>query len=199
LSKNLYSAYEITYQGETKTLIDWKANKSLKDFSSGSVDSSLNFRDVINGVSGACLEPHFSDTAPHYPVFTSMISNANRKQAAKDALKLIASQSRTKQAVSVADALELLDGERLAPERSGYVKYILNLMKEKGSGQFLNRNEILVDTVGLEYMDPDGARLEPEWVVVLLAAIVYSGEGVLAIPGQKFDSTSVEKLAFQAS
>ena len=195
LSKNVYSAYEITYQGETKSLIEWKSNRSLKDFSTGGQDRNVNFRDLMNTVAGVCLEPHFSDIAPDYPVFSVMIRNDSRKQAAKDALRLIANLSRTKQAVAVSDALELLDGERLVPERSRYVKFILNLMNEKGTGQVLNRNEILTDALGLKYMDPDGARLEPELVVVLLAAIVYSGEGVLSIPGQKFDSTSVGKLA----
>ncbi|MDD4127089.1 MAG: DUF6079 family protein, partial [Methanomicrobium sp.] len=195
LSKNLYSAYEITYQGETKPLVEWKSNRSLRDFSAGGSEKIVNFRDLINTVAGTCLEPHFSDIAPDYPVFSVMVRNESRKQAAKDALRLIANQSQTKQAIAVSDALELLDGERLTPEKSRYVKFILNLMNEKGAGQVLNRNEILTDDLGLLYMDPDGARLEPEWVVVLLAAIVYSGNGVLAIPGQKFDSTSVEKLA----
>ncbi|MEA2034483.1 MAG: DUF6079 family protein [Euryarchaeota archaeon] len=195
LSKNVYSAFEITYQGESKSLIDWNRNRSLKDFSARDSDRGVNFRDLINTVAGVCLDPHFADIAPDYPVFSIMIRNSSRKQAVKDTLRLIANQSRTKQAVAVADALELLDGERFAPEKSRYVKYILDLMKEKGTGQVVNRSEILTDILGPEYMDPDGARLEPEWVVVLLAAIVYSGDGVLAIPGQKFDSTSVGKLA----
>ena len=195
LSKNLYSAYDVTYQGDTKSLIEWKSNRSLKDFSVGDSDRIINFRDLINTVAGVCLEPHFSDIAPDYPFFSVMVRNESRNQAARDALKLIANQSRTKQAVAVADALELLDGDRLSPENSRYFRYILELMKAKGKGQVINRSEILEDVMGLEYMDPDGARLEPEWVVVLLAAIVYTGDGVLAIPGQKFDSTSVEKIA----
>lgn len=195
LSKNVYTAFEITYQGESKSLIDWSANRSLKDFSSGGSDRVTNFRDLINTVAGVCLEPHFADSAPDYPTFSVMIRNVSRKQAAQDALRLIANQSRTKQAVAVADALEILDGERLVPEKSRYVNYLLDMMNQKGTGQVLNRNEIFRDVQGLEYMDPDGARLEPEWVAVLIAAIVYSGVGVLAIPGQKFDATSVGKLA----
>lgn len=195
LSKNVYSAYELTYQGETKTLIDWKSNYSLKDFSTDGDERVTNFRDLINTLAGACLETHFSDIAPDYPVFSIMIRNDSRKQAAKDALRLIANQSRTKQAIAVADALKLLDGEKLAPERSCYYSYIHDIMKQKGSGQVVNRHEILSEISGLEYMDPHGARLEPEWVVVLLAAMVYSGDGVLAIPGKKFDATSVAQLA----
>lgn len=39
------------------------------------------------------------------------------------------------------------------------------------------------------------ARLEPEWVVVVLASLVYAGEIVLSIPGRKFDATGLAQLA----
>jgi succinate dehydrogenase flavin-adding protein (antitoxin of CptAB toxin-antitoxin module) len=44
-------------------------------------------------------------------------------------------------------------------------------------------------------MNPGGSRLEPEWVSVLVAAPVYSGDIVLAIPGKKFDATGLAQLA----
>ena len=45
-----------------------------------------------------------------------------------------------------------------------------------------------------EYMDTSRQRLEPEWVAVILATLVYSGDLVLAIPGKKFDALSVSQL-----
>ncbi|MDZ7699261.1 MAG: DUF6079 family protein [Deltaproteobacteria bacterium] len=51
--------------------------------------------------------------APEYPFFSVLITGTNRDQAAQDALRAIAGQSRTKQATAVLDALELIDGERL--------------------------------------------------------------------------------------
>ncbi|OQB91232.1 MAG: hypothetical protein BWX83_00627 [Candidatus Cloacimonetes bacterium ADurb.Bin117] len=44
-------------------------------------------------------------------------------------------------------------------------------------------------------MNPGGGRLEPEWVAVILASLVYSGDIVLAIPGKKFDATGLQQLA----
>ena len=38
-------------------------------------------------------------------------------------------------------------------------------------------------------------RLEPEWLVVVLSALVYAGELVLSIPGGKFDATGLPRLA----
>lgn len=50
--------------------------------------------------------------------------------------------------------------------------------------QVINRSELIQDDKGLEYMDKDRYRLESEWVIVVLAALVYSGDLVLAIPGK---------------
>jgi len=40
----------------------------------------------------------------------------------------------------------------------------------------VNRAELIQDDKGVEYMDKDRLRLEPEWVVGVLAALVYAGE-----------------------
>ena len=59
----------------------------------------------------------------------------------------------------------------------------------------VNRSELIQEDKGVEYMDKDRQRLEPEWVAVVLAALVYSGDLVLAIPGKKFDATGLPQLA----
>ena len=124
-----------------------------------------------------------------------LITGANRGQAAQDALRAIAGPNRTKQATAVLDALELLDGERLDPDKSKYAKHILGLLEKKGHGQVVNRSELIQDDKGVEYMDKDRQRLEPEWVAVVLSALVYSGDLVLSIPGKKFDATGLPQLA----
>ncbi len=43
-------------------------------------------------------------------------------------------------------------------------------------------------------MAPGRYRLEPEWVAVLLAALVYNGDVTLSITGRKFDATSLDTL-----
>lgn len=150
---------------------------------------------MVNAVAGLCLAPNFENQAPDYPRFTILITDGNRAQAAQEAIRSIAGQSRTKQAVAVLDALGLLDGEDLDPSNSKPAKFILDAMSTRGHGQVVNRDEIIQDDHGVSYMNPGGVRIEPEWVVVLLAALVYSGNIVLAISGGKFDATGLQKLA----
>jgi hypothetical protein len=58
----------------------------------------------------------------------------------------------------------------------------------------VNRSELIQEVLGVEYLMPQ--RLEPEWAVVVLAALVSSGDIVLSIPGkEKFDATGLSNLA----
>jgi hypothetical protein len=195
LQKHMTDAFETTYQGRAKSLVEWAKGKSIRDLSGIGPYERINFRDLINTIAGICLETHFQDQAPNYPYFTVLITGTNRTQAAQDALRAIAGQIRTKQATAVLDALELLDGERLDPYRSRYAKHILEVVKRKGTGQVVNRSELIQDLFGVEYLAPTSLRLEPEWAVVVLATLVYSGDLVLAIPGKKFDATGLPQLA----
>jgi len=195
MQKHMTDSFDVTYQGRTRLLPEWAKGKSIRELSGLSPHETINFRDLVNTIAGACLGSFFSEQAPEYPFFSVLITGNNRSQAAQDALRVLAGQNRTKQAVAVLDSLGLLDGEKIDPAKSKYAKFVLDALKIKGHGQVLNRNEIIQDEHGLEYVNPTGSRLEPEWVVVILAALVYSGDIVLSIPGKKFDATGIQQLA----
>lgn len=191
LREHLFQAVEITYQGSRKKFVEW-----LKGSGGG---GSLNIRDAVNAVASKCLAEHFVNRAPEYPQFSTLITygrDGNAQQAAQEALRGVAQPNRSKQATAVLDALELLDADKLDPSKSRYAKYILALLKAKGQGQVVNRQEIITALEpGIEFMAPDKFRLEPIWTTVAMAALVYNGDGVLAIPGAKFDATNLPALA----
>jgi len=189
LQEHITAAFEVTNQGRTQSLQAWMSRKFTPP-----AGARANVRDIVNAVSSICLAPHFKDKAPEYPSFSVLLTKDNRVQAMQDALRWLRGTTKTQQATAVLDALELLDGDRLDPSRSRYAAYILDLLRRKRQGQVLNRAELLRDDNGVEYMAPDKYRLEPEWVVVLLAALVYSGDVVLAIAGKKFDAGSLDAL-----
>lgn len=195
LQKHMIDAFEVTYQGRAKSMTEWAKGKSIRDLSGLLPHETINFRDLVNTIAGICLAPNFENQAPDYPFFSVLITGNNRAQAAQDTLRALAGQNRTKQATAVLDALELLDGGKIAPSTSKYAKFIIDAVNAKGHGQVVNRSEIIQDDHGMEYMNPGGLRLEPEWVIVLVAALVYSGDIVLAIPGRKFDATAMSQLA----
>ena len=166
LQKNMTTAFEVTYQGRSRSLTEWAKGKSIRELSGIASHERINFRDLVNTIAGVCLGAQFQDQAPEYPFFSVLITGANRAQAAQDALRAIAGQNRTKQATAVLDALGLLDGERLDPHLSKYAKYILDVMKKKGAGQVVNRSELIQDILGVEYLAPqrcDSNRSGPWW------------------------------------
>ena len=93
------------------------------------------------------------------------------------------------------DALELLDGDRVDPANSRYAQEVLNRLKAKGHGQVLNRSELLSGTSDVEYFAPIKYRLEPDLLVTVLGGLVYSGDIVLSITGDKVDSGKLAQLA----
>ena len=195
LQKNMLIAFSVTYRGHTKSIIEWTKGKAFLKSPAASTQTSINFRDVVNTTASVCLEPHFEDQAPDYPVFDKLITGPNRQQGVLDALRAIAGQKPTSLGVSVLDALGLMDGDRITYSDSKYVKHVLEAFKNKGEGQVVIRSELIQDVNGVEYMAPNSLRLEPEFVVVVLAALVFAGEIVLTLPGKKFTATDLQQLA----
>jgi hypothetical protein len=189
------SAFEVTYQGKSKTLQDWLKGVSVRDRARLGQDERANFRDVVNIASGLALAQRFAEDAPEYPTFSVLVTEDNRKQLIGNTLKALAGGTRTKDATAILDALDMLDGDRIEPGRSKYAQEVLSRIKSKGHGQVLNRNELLSGTFEVEYFAPVRFRLEPDLLVVVLAGLVYSGDIVLAITGDKIDSGKLTLLA----
>ena len=189
LQEHMTTAIEATHQGRTKPLTGWMQGKPATG------EAQVNVRDVLNAVGSAALAARFEDEAPGYPAFPVYWTRRSRPQAVQDALRWIAGPRKTQQGSKVLDALELLDGDRLDLRRSRYARHVVELLERKGQGQVLNRGELVHTVHDVEYMAPGTFRLEPEWMVVLLASLVHSGDVVVAVPGRKFDATDVAGLA----
>lgn len=187
LRDHLTTAFEVTYQGKAKPLLEWVKGKLVL-----TAGTRANVRDIVNTVGSVCLAKHFEDLSPDYPAFSILITGENREQAAQDALRCLRGGIQTKQGTAILDALGLLDEDQIKPQRSKYARHILDLLSKKGHGQVLNPGEIIHDVLGVEY--DKQFRLEPELVVVLLAALVYSGDITLSLPGRKFDANTLDEL-----
>mgnify|MGYP001627038986 FL=1 len=189
------TAFEVTYQGKTKTLQEWAKGVSMRDKLRLGPDERANFRDIVNVTAGLALGTHFADLAPEYPTFSVLVTESNRKQLITNTLKTLAGGRRTKDAIAILDALEMLDGDRIEPARSKYAQELLNRLRAKGHGQVLNRSELISGAADVEYFAPVRFRLEPDLLVAVLGCLVYSGDIVLAITGDKIDAGKLSLLA----
>ncbi len=195
LQEKQLEAFDVTFQGKSKTLRDWTKGISLRDKARLGPDERINFRDVVNVIAGIALSSRFSDVSPEYPTFSALVTESNRKQLIGNALRALSGSNRTKDAVIVLDGLEMLDGDRIDPVQSRYAQDVLARLKAKGHGQVLNRSELLAGNADIEYFSPDKYRLETDLLVTVLGSLVYSGDIVLAITGDKIDSGKISLLA----
>lgn len=195
LQEKQMTAYEVTFQGKTKKLQEWAKGISLRDKARLGADERINFRDVVNIISGLALNNRFAEVAPEYPTFSALVTETNRKQLVANALRTLAGGTRTKDAVVILDGLEMLDGERIDPARSRFAQEVLARLNAKGHGQVLNRSELLSGVTDVEHFAPVKFRLEPDLLVAVLGGLVYAGDIVLAITGDKIDSGKITLLA----
>jgi len=187
LREHMATAYEVTYEGRTRTLQEVIQGK----VSGGATRASV--RDLVNTAGAACLAPQFENKSPDYPIFSVLITRKNREQAASEALRWIAGGVKSKQGTAVLDALNLLDGDQLRPRQSRYANQVLDLLDKKSKGQVLNRSEMIDDEDGIDFWTR--FRLEPQFLAVVLGSLVQCGALVLSIPGQKFGAGAVDQLS----
>ncbi|OAA30191.1 hypothetical protein AT15_00350 [Kosmotoga arenicorallina S304] len=189
LNEHFLDSFEVTYQKRKKDL-----REALKEGSF--IHKSDNFKETVDYIASMLFNNYFDDTAIGYPKFPIRITSQNRIQNIENTLKAIALGNFTKQAKDILSAFNLLDESgNLNTSKSPYIKFIRSKLQEKGVNEVLNTNELIETTKGgVEYFGP--YRLEPEWVVVLLAAMVYMGEIEVSLgAGETIDASNVEKFA----
>lgn len=191
LRERMSNAFEVTWQGKPRLLAEVVQGK----LAGGA--ARAGGKELITAAAGVCLASTFADKAPEYPIFSTLITvgkDGNLEQAAQDALRFIGGGVKSKNGVAVLDALELLDGDALRARNSRYAKTILDRLAEKKANQVLTRGELIEDDGGVEYWLPTRFRLEPEFLVVVLAALVHAGGIELSLPGAKIDAANLDQL-----
>lgn len=165
--------------------------------------ASQSLEELIRLISAHLLAPQFAEVYADYPSFerlTQPVSEQARPVTAMEAIRFLAGRGRTNLALGTLAGLQLLDDEdTLRPYRSPYANHYLNLLHQKADpNQVVNRGELIeLVAAGLEPVEKDIAfKLEPEWVVVTLLALVYNGDIVLNVDGREnLDAGSIERAA----
>lgn len=185
IADNIATAFKVHYAGTayTFTQLGKGANRGLDN------------RELIKLIASNCLSSYFADTAPTYPTFpfTHCITQANRTDYTLDALRWISNVKRTDTGARIMEGLDFIHNGEFKPAKSRYTGFILDkLPREAESVQVVNRADLIKDYQGVEYSTTH--RLEPDWVVVLLAALVHSGDIVISFPGNEINATNLDEM-----
>jgi hypothetical protein len=189
LREKFLTAVDVTHEGKKKSLGQALAGANA----AGMTPSEQVFTAASRQLSG-----HFATVCGDYPTFSRLITfgrDGNAVAAIQDALRGLSSPA-TQTGLAVLDGLGLMNGEKIDPYASPYARYILDLLNQKGHGQVLNRAELVQDVYGVSYFVAlNQFRLEPELLVVVLAALVHSGEVLFCLPGKEYAATDLKELS----
>jgi predicted ATPase len=194
IRNHIADAFEVKYNGQSKPIMDWLKGTSVRDITGIAANEHGNVKDIFEAVASYIFSGYFQSLAPDYPKFSQWITGDNMQGAAKDVLISLSSGARTKRATAVMDALELLEGDKLKATNSRYSTTVLDILKHKGHGQVVNNSELLEQVNANLYFKPSTYRLEPEWLLVILASLVYSGELELSVVGNNITASNTDLL-----
>jgi energy-coupling factor transporter ATP-binding protein EcfA2 len=180
LRTNILTSIEVIHQGVPKKMLEW-----LKGHKTG----NATVRDLLELTGSVCLAASFEDRYPDYPTFTVQLIVSNLKQPTEDVIRWLAGGVRNSQATAVLDGLDLLDGEKLKPHQSRYAKVVLEKLEGKPPGQVVNRKELM--TVKNDVEREIRYQLEPEFVLIILLALVQNGNITLSLTGRNLDAANL--------
>lgn len=188
LRQRMPQGVTVTYQGAARRLVEWAREGAQ-------MRADLSILELVNGVASTCLASHFEERYVEYPAFSGMreaITELSRPRMAQEAIRWLAG-TRTQGGQAVLSGLQLVQDGQVRPRHSRFGRYILERIEGLRAGEVLNRSALLTtEYPGIE-RDPR-YMLEPEWLVVVLLALVYSGDVVLQLPGDRVDAGSLSAV-----
>jgi hypothetical protein len=181
----------VTHESTVKPLAEWSRKAP-------GPRGELSILELVNAVASGRLAGHFDDSYPGYPVFRGLrepISEASRpRMAALREAYPLAGRHAPQGGTAVLDGLGLLHDGQVRPRAARYASAVLERVEQIRPGEVLNRSALLVaEYAGVE-REP-ASRLEPEWLAVTLLALVYSGDLVMQLPGERIDAGNLERAA----
>ena len=161
--------------------------------------ASQNLEELIRLVASHLFAPEFEDRYPDYPRFQRLsqpVTETARANSAMEAIRRLSGRG-SNLGSGVLEGLGILDDQNnIRPYASPYTSHFLKILNDKPEGQVINRGEVIeIVAGGLQPVEKDlKYQLEPEWVAVILLALVYNGDIVLSLDGrEELDASTLER------
>jgi len=184
LRKRMSTNIAVTYLGVEKPFGQWLA---------AAAGTRRNVKDQADSIAAHLLSQHFDDRYPGYPRFSQELTRANLGSAVQASLQYIARRRDTALGRTGLEGLRLLDLDGGITADGSYAQELIAQLAA-ASGRAVNRNDLLTEhDQGVLTWGP--WRLEPAWLTVVAAALVYLGKAELGLPSGTIGATQLERLA----
>ncbi|WP_254843978.1 DUF6079 family protein [Virgibacillus dokdonensis] len=193
IKENFVDTYEIVYRGKSAGVLEHGM------FLPSNPDTLV---ELVDSVSQDLLSQWFEVKYEEYPSFRklehSYLTKKNIATYVKDALDYLNGR-KTNQGEAILDGLLLLD-QRGNPttQKSGYAKWVTDLLDSKGNGQVLNQSE-LIEVINTTQGTPDQRitrkfTMEPELLVVILGSLIQDGQIVVTVKGTQYEAMNFSEF-----
>jgi hypothetical protein len=186
LKENFVEAFEIQYRGKKGSVLEFGMF----------LPGNATLIEIIDAVADGLLSQWFEEKYKDYPSFRKIergyLTKDNIATYVSDALSYLNGKI-TSQGEAILNGLVLLDQKcKLNVRGSGYARWVIEKLEEKGRGQVLNQNE-LIETVYTVQGTEDirltkEFQMEPELLVVLLGALIQQGEIVVTVDNKTYEA-----------
>lgn len=185
IDANKISCFTVTYRGITRQIVEVLQGKRLND---------KTFKEIIDMASSISLSDYFSEKYPKYPKFQVKITEKNLREVLGRGLDYIAGKQ-SQDGANLLDSFGLLVEGKIKPENSMYAAYFIRQINSLPPNNVLNAADIFENPYQDVYYDRE-FKLGREWIVLILAALVYSGHiTILAGNNVRYDASNLEALA----
>ena len=162
---------DVRWKGTSKPLTDWTDDAKV-----GTIEQRFE------AVSSHLINPHFAKEYPKYPSFdvSTPITKQSRVEMAASAVKAIANSKLDDTSSRILDGLKMLRGNDIDVSGSQYVQRVEKILAKKKDGEVANFDELFDKENDRYFSKPD--KLEPEWLVVILAGLIHKGSATITYP-----------------
>lgn len=181
LNDNKNTCYDVIFKGVKRQLIQVTEGKTRQS----------NYKETIDTASSICLEEHFNDLYPQFPVFKTRITKNNNAEIINRAIKYFAGQ-KASDSEAFLESFNLIDNGKINVENSKYAMYLVKKMKKLPKQGVLNRNDIL--KVKNEELIDKEFEINNEYFIVVLLALVYGGYANIVLKDLTITASNMDKL-----
>ncbi|MCD8293625.1 MAG: DUF6079 family protein [Clostridia bacterium] len=183
LCENKDTCFEVGYKGQKRKLIEVL----------GRYNTTLDFKDTIDLAASLCLEEHFSERYPEYPVMKTKITRKNMAENVRQAFDHFAGR-KTATSHAMLDSFNLLKGDKICPENSKYAKYFIKQLKNLPPKGVINYSDIFTQKFGELYED-NHFHIEYIFTPIIFLAMVYGGHATITLKnGTIISAANLEKI-----
>lgn len=170
LSDNKNTCFDVAYKKEKRQLIEILKSRYNRD---------STFGDTIDLAASICLDRHFDEIYPDFPVMKTKITRKNMAENARAAFDHFAGR-KTQQSTLMLQSFGILDGDKIRPEGSKYAAYYIDMVKALPQQSVLNYSD-LFEQQGLYWQIDKKFRIWYIFTPIVFLSLVYAGYGVITL------------------